>query len=120
MTTTKRHAVRMWLISFVLTAIVLTASIVSHPQAAQAGSNGQQVVLNTHNGEWAYLCGTSQDNTYHCWWGRTWGYSTWVGGWWWKGWVAVYSYDLNWRYQGQFWFYVPPSQPSDWYRANYP
>lgn len=82
---------------------------------ARAGSNGQQLILNT--GSYVYhetVCGTNNYNQSVCHTFDTPSPQEWELGWWWKGTVTIYAYRWDWLFLGDHPCQVPISQLSNW------
>ncbi|WP_052434778.1 hypothetical protein [Streptacidiphilus melanogenes] len=86
---------------------------------AFAGSNGQQIMFqdDLHVANSIELIGYNQAGVQvsHC--VNTPGYQTWVGGYWWGGWVSVYAHagsNCTGNQTDAFTAYIPFSQSGDW------
>ena len=107
---TRRFARRLTAGALAGTALAMSVG----PGIAAAGTNGQQIVVSGRYQYSVVVCGTNQYNQFICGRHATPAYTTYLGGWWWKGTVTIYNYASNGSYLGATSCYVPVSQPSDW------
>jgi len=99
-----------------MAAVATSLLTLAVPQAAEAGTNGQQLDVFSHYCWWIDISGVNQDGT-----ASDTGvlympnYEMQVGGWWWKGEVAIDCFDYAGAYAGVTFTTVPTSQSSDWW-----
>ena len=94
-------------------ATALGATLAVSGGDAFAGTNGQEVVVYNANSPSTYVavCGANQNNQQVC---SSWGYNprgaeSSLSGWWWKGWVRIYT-NAGTSYS----CYVAPSMSGNW------